>query len=170
MQLIDNYNFAGKKAIVRVDFNVPLHKETKEVTDDTRIRGALPTINKILSDGGSVILMSHMGRPKKNPDPQFSLQQIISKLSENLGGKEIKFVSDCMKAQSEADSLQAGEILLLENLRFYEEEEGKPRLADDASEDEKSAAKLRVKESQKDFIKTLASYADVYVNDAFGTA
>jgi phosphoglycerate kinase len=170
MQLIDNYNFAGKKAIVRVDFNVPLHKETKEVTDDTRIRGALPTINKILSDGGSVILMSHMGRPKKNPDPQFSLQQIISKLSENLGGKEIKFVSDCMKAQSEADSLQAGEILLLENLRFYEEEEGKPRLADDASEDEKSAAKSRVKESQKDFIKTLASYADVYVNDAFGTA
>ncbi len=170
MQLIDNYNFAGKKAIVRVDFNVPLHKETKEVTDDTRIRGALPTINKILSDGGSVILMSHMGRPKKNPDPQFSLQQIISKLSENLGGKEIKFVEDCMKAQSEAASLQEGEILLLENLRFYEEEEGKPRVADDVSEEEKVAAKVRVKESQQDFIKTLASYADVYVNDAFGTA
>ncbi|MDA3882060.1 MAG: phosphoglycerate kinase [Bacteroidales bacterium] len=170
MQLIDNYNFAGKKAIVRVDFNVPLHKETKEVTDDTRIRGALPTINKILSDGGSVILMSHMGRPKKNPDPQFSLKQIISKLSENLGGKEIKFVEDCLKAQSEASSLQAGEILLLENLRFYEEEEGKPRVADDASDEEKVAAKAQVKESQQDFIKTLASYADVYVNDAFGTA
>ncbi|MFO7868331.1 MAG: phosphoglycerate kinase [Bacteroidales bacterium] len=170
MQLIDNYNFAGKKAIVRVDFNVPLNKETKEVTDDTRIRGALPTINKIVSDGGSVILMSHMGRPKKNPDPQFSLQQIIPKLSENLGGKDIKFVEDCMKAQSEVDDLQAGEILLLENLRFYEEEEGKPRLADDVSDEEKAAAKAKVKESQQDFIKTLASYADVYVNDAFGTA
>ena len=170
MQLIDNYSFAGKKAIVRVDFNVPLNKETGEVTDDTRIRGALPTINKILKDGGSVILMSHMGRPKQNPDPKCSLQQIISVVSKNLGGKEIKFASDCMKAQEAAANLKAGEILLLENLRFYEEEEGKPRLAEDASEEEKAAGKARVKVSQKEFIKTLASYADVYVNDAFGTA
>jgi phosphoglycerate kinase len=170
MQLIDNYNFAGKKAIVRVDFNVPLNKETGEVSDDTRIRGALPTINKILKDGGSVILMSHMGRPKQNPDPKCSLKQIISAVSKNLGGKEIKFADDCMKAQEAAANLKAGEILLLENLRFYEEEEGKARLAEDASEDEKAAGKTRVKASQKEFVKTLASYADVYVNDAFGTA
>lgn len=170
MQLIDNYNFAGKKAIVRVDFNVPLNKETGEVSDDTRIRGALPTINKILKDGGSVILMSHMGRPKQNPDPKCSLQQIISVVSKNLGGKEIKFAADCMKAQDAAANLKAGEVLLLENLRFYEEEEGKPRLAEDASEDEKAAGKARVKASQKEFVKTLASYANVYVNDAFGTA
>ncbi|HOS83579.1 MAG TPA: phosphoglycerate kinase [Bacteroidales bacterium] len=170
MQLIDNYNFAGKKAIVRVDFNVPLNKETGEVSDDTRIRGALPTINKILKDGGSVILMSHMGRPKQNPDPKCSLQQIIPVVSKNLGGKEIKFAADCMKAHDAAASLKAGEVLLLENLRFYEEEEGKPRLAEDASEEEKAAGKARVKASQKEFVKTLASYADVYVNDAFGTA
>lgn len=170
MQLIDNYNFAGKKAIVRVDFNVPLHKETGEVTDDTRIRGALPTINKILGDGGAVILMSHMGRPKQNPDPKFSLQQIISKLSENLGGKEVKFVDDCMKAKAAADALAMGEVLLLENLRFYEEEEGKPRVAEGASDAEIAEAKAKVKASQKDFVATLASYADVYVNDAFGTA
>lgn len=170
MQLIDNYSFAGKKAIVRVDFNVPLNKETGEVTDDTRIRGALPTINKILTDGGSVILMSHMGRPKQNPDPKCSLQQIISAVSSNLGGKEIKFAADCMNAQEAAANLKAGEVLLLENLRFYEEEEGKPRLAEDASDEEKAAGKARVKASQKEFIKTLASYANVYVNDAFGTA
>ncbi|HRS18125.1 MAG TPA: phosphoglycerate kinase [Bacteroidales bacterium] len=170
MQLIDNYNFAGKKAIVRVDFNVPLNKETGEVSDDTRIRGALPTINKILQDGGSVILMSHMGRPKQNPDPKCSLQQIIPAVSKNLGGKEVKFVADCMKAHEAAANLKPGEVLLLENLRFYEEEEGKPRLAEDASEEEKAAGKARVKASQKEFVKTLASYADVYVNDAFGTA
>lgn len=170
MQLIDNFNFAGKKAIVRVDFNVPLNKETGEVSDETRIRGALPTINKILNDGGAAILMSHMGRPKQNPDPKFSLQQIITAVSKNLNGKKILFADDCMKAQEAAANLKSGEILLLENLRFYEEEEGKPRLADDASDEEKAAAKARVKESQKEFIKTLASYADVYVNDAFGTA
>jgi phosphoglycerate kinase len=170
MQLIDNYSFAGKKAIVRVDFNVPLDKKTSEVTDDTRIRGALPTINKILSDGGSVILMSHMGRPTTNPDPAATLRQIIPCLSKNLGGKEIKFAADCMKAHDAAKALQAGEVLLLENLRFYEEEEGKARLAKDASEDEKAAGKTRVKASQKEFVKTLAGYADVYVNDAFGTA
>ncbi len=170
MQVIDNFNFAGKKAIVRVDFNVPLNKETGEVSDETRIRGALPTINKILSDGGAVILMSHMGRPKQNPDPKCSLKQILSAVSKNLGGKEIKFVDDCMKAGDAAKALQMGEILMLENLRFYEEEEGKPRLAEDASDEQKAEGKARVKASQKEFTKTLASYADVYVNDAFGTA
>lgn len=170
MQLIDNYNFSGKKVIVRVDFNVPINKTTFEVTDDTRIRGALPTINKIIKDGGSVILMSHMGRPTQNPDPNASLKCVIPALSKHLGGKEIKFADDCMKAKSAADALKAGEVLLLENLRFYEEEEGKARLAKDASDEEKAAGKTRVKAAQKEFVKTLASYANVYVNDAFGTA
>jgi len=156
--------------IVRVDFNVPINKTTFEVTDDTRIRGALPTINKIIKDGGSVILMSHMGRPTQNPDPNASLKCVIPALSKHLGGKEIKFADDCMKAKSAADALKAGEVLLLENLRFYEEEEGKARLAKDASDEEKAAGKTRVKAAQKEFIKTLASYANVYVNDAFGTA
>jgi len=167
---INDFNFAGKKAIVRVDFNVPLDKATLEVTDDNRVRGALPTIKKILSDGGSAILMSHLGRPKKGPEDKFSLKHVISTLSGHLDGKEIKFADDCMKASDQAASLQPGEVLLLENLRFYAEEEGKPRLADDATEEEKKAAKAKVKESQKDFVATLASYADVYVNDAFGTA
>ncbi len=168
MQLIDNFNFAGKKAIVRVDFNVPLNKETGEVSDDTRIRGALPTIKKILADGGSAILMSHMGRPKQNPDPKFSLKQIISAIEKNLG-QSILFCDDCMKAEAQAAALKAGEVLLLENLRFYEEEEGKPR-GEFASDEEKKAAKNALKDKQKDFAKKLASYADVYVNDAFGTA
>ncbi len=162
MQLIDNFNFAGKKAIVRVDFNVPLNKETGEVSDDTRIRGALPTIKKILADGGSAILMSHMGRPKQNPDPKFSLKQIIPAIEKNIGQK-IQFVDDCMKADAQVAALKPGEVLLLENLRFYEEEEGKPR-----GEFETEEAKADAK--QKDFAKKLASYADVYVNDAFGTA
>lgn len=170
MQLIDNYNFSGKKAIVRVDFNVPLNKETFEVTDDTRIRGALPTINKILNEGGSAILMSHLGRPKAGPEKKASLQHVIPALSKNLGGKKILFAEDCMKAKSMADALKPGDVLLLENLRFYEEEEGKPWLPETATEDEKKAGKARVKESQKNFVKTLASYANVYVNDAFGTA
>lgn len=170
MQLIDNYNFSGKKVIVRVDFNVPVNKTTFEVTDDTRIRGALPTINKIIADGGSIILMSHMGRPTQNPDPNTSLKCVISTLSKHLGGKEIKFADDCMKAKAAADALKSGEILLLENLRFYEEEEGKARLPKDASDEEKAAGKTRVKAAQKEFVKTLASYANVYVNDAFGTA
>lgn len=170
MQMIDNYNFAGKKAIVRVDFNVPLNKETFEVTDDTRIRGALLTINKILNDGGSAILMSHLGRPKAGPEKKASLKHVIPALSKNLGGKEIKFAEDCMKAKSMADALKPGEVLLLENLRFYEEEEGKPWLPETATDEEKKAGKARVKESQKNFVKTLASYANVYVNDAFGTA
>ena len=168
MQLIDNFNFAGKKAIVRVDFNVPLNKETGEVSDDTRIRGALPTIKKIIADGGSAILMSHMGRPKQNPDPKFSLKQIISAIEKNLG-QSIQFCDDCMKADEQAAALKPGEVLLLENLRFYEEEEGKPR-GEFASDEEKKAAKNALKEKLKDFAKKLASYADVYVNDAFGTA
>ena len=147
MQLIDNFNFAGKKAIVRVDFNVPLNKETGEVSDDTRIRGALPTIKKIIADGGSAILMSHMGRPKQNPDPKFSLKQIISAIEKNLG-QSIQFCDDCMKADAQAAALKPGEVLLLENLRFYEEEEGKPR-GEFASDEEKKAAKNALKEKQK---------------------
>lgn len=170
MQTLDNFNFAGKKAIIRVDFNVPLDMETFEVTDDTRIRGALPTINKILNDGGSVILMSHLGRPK-GVDEKASLKHIIATLEKNLG-KTVKFADDCVGASAVemAKDLKPGEVLLLENLRFYAEEEGKPRLPKDATEEEKAAAKKAVKESQKEFVKKLASLADVYVNDAFGTA
>ncbi len=168
MQTIDNFNFAGKKAIVRVDFNVPLNKETGAVSDDTRIRGAVPTIKKILADGGSVILMSHMGRPKQNPDPKFSLSQIVSAVEERLGMK-IKFAADCANAAEQAAALKAGEVMLLENLRFYEEEEGKPRGEFDTDEAKKEAKKA-LKAKQKEFAKTLAGYADVYVNDAFGTA
>src|SRR5574344_3127689 len=169
MQTIDNYNFAGKKAIVRVDFNVPLDENGK-ITDDTRIRGALPTLKKILADGGSLIVMSHMGKPKKNPDMKFSLGQIVDAVSEKLGVK-VQFAPDCMKADDAVKALKPGDVLLLENLRFYPEEEGKPRgLADDASDEEKKAAKAAVKASQKEFVKKLASYADCYINDAFGTA
>ncbi len=171
MFAIDNYNFAGKRAIIRVDFNVPLNAEGK-VTDDTRIRAAIPTIKKVLAGGGSVILMSHLGRPKKNPDPKYSLEQIIYAIEERLGVK-VMFAGDCMgeKAQEMAANLKPGEVMLLENLRFYAEEEGKPRgLAEDASDEEKKEAKKVVKESQKEFVKKLASYADCYINDAFGTA
>ena len=168
MTVIDSFNFAGKKAIIRVDFNVPLNKETGEVSDDTRIRGALPTIKKVLADGGCAILMSHMGRPKQNPDPKFSLKRIISAIEKNLG-QSIQFCDDCMKAEAQVAALKPGEVLLLENLRFYEEEEGKPR-GEFATDEEKKAAKNALKEKQKDFAKKLASYADVYVNDAFGTA
>ena len=171
MFAIDNYNFAGKRAIIRVDFNVPLNAEGK-VTDDTRIRAAIPTIKKVLAGGGSVILMSHLGRPKKNPDPKYSLEQIIYAIEERLGEK-VMFAGDCMgeKAQEMAANLKPGEVMLLENLRFYAEEEGKPRgLAEDASDEEKKEAKKVVKESQKEFVKKLASYADCYINDAFGTA
>jgi len=169
MQLIDNYNFKGKKAIVRVDFNVPLDKETLQVTDDTRIRGALPTINKILNDGGSVILMSHLGRPKKGPEEKYSLKHVIPVLSKLLN-REVIFAEDCANALDKAKNLKPGEVLLLENLRFYKEEEGKPDLPEDVTEEQKKAAKEEMKKKQKEFAKTLASYADVYVNDAFGTA
>lgn len=166
-QSIDTYNFAGKKAIIRVDFNVPLD-EKFNVTDANRIHAAIPTIKKVLAGGGSIILMSHLGRPKGVTE-KYSLKHIISKIEELLGVK-IQFADDCQKAKAQAAALKAGEVLLLENLRFYAEEEGKPRLADDASEDEKKAAKAAVKASQKEFVKTLASYANCYVNDAFGTA
>lgn len=164
---IDNYKFAGKKAIVRVDFNVPLDENGK-ITDDTRIRGALPTLKKILADGGALIIMSHMGKPKGKVNPKFSLSQIVDAVSEKLG-VAVKFAPDCAKATDAAKALKPGEILLLENLRFYPEEEGKPvgiEKTDPAYEEAKKA----MKESQKQFAKTLASYADCYVNDAFGTA
>jgi phosphoglycerate kinase len=172
MQTIDNYNFSGKRAIVRVDFNVPLNKQTFEVTDDTRIKGALPTIMKILNDGGSAILMSHLGRPDGKVQEKYSMKHILSAVQRNIG-REVKFVSDCMgeDAKKMTAALKSGEVLILENLRFYEEEEGKPySLAENASEEEKKAAKAKVKESQKNFVKQLAGYADCYVNDAFGTA
>ena len=167
-QHIDSYDFKGKKAIVRVDFNVPLN-ENFEITDDTRIRAAMPTLKKVLAGGGSLIIMSHLGRPKGVAD-KFSLRHILAHVSECLG-VPVKFAADCQKAQAEVAALKPGEALLLENLRFYAEEEGKPRgLAEDASDEEKKAAKAVVKESQKEFVKTLASYADCYINDAFGTA
>lgn len=167
-QHIDTYDFTGKKAIVRVDFNVPLD-ENFNITDDTRIRAAMPTLKKVLAGGGALILMSHLGRPKK-VDPKFSLKHIVNHVSECLG-VPVQFADDCMKADAQAAALKPGEVLLLENLRFYAEEEGKPRgLADDATDEEKTAAKKAVKESQKEFVKKLASYADCYINDAFGTA
>ena len=167
---IDQFNFAGKKAFVRVDFNVPLDADFN-ITDDTRIRAALPTLKKILADGGSVIIGSHLGRPKKVED-KFSLRHILAHVSKCLG-VEVKFAPDCVgeEARELAANLKPGEALLLENLRFYAEEEGKPRgLAEDASDEEKAAAKKAIKESQKEFTKKLAALADVYVNDAFGTA
>ena len=170
MQTIDKFDFSGKRVFVRVDFNVPLDKDSN-IADDTRMRAALPTLKKILADGGSLIVASHMGRPKKNPDSKYSLRSILPHLSELLG-VDAKFAPDCAdeNAAKMAAELKAGEVLLLENLRFYEEEEGKPRLADTATEEEKATAKKAVKESQKKFTATLASYADCYVNDAFGTA
>ncbi len=170
MQSIDKFNFAGKKVFVRVDFNVPLD-ENFNITDDTRMRAALPTLKKILADGGSVIIGSHLGRPKGVTE-KYSLKHILAHLSELLG-VDVQFANDCIgeEAAVKAAALQPGEVLLLENLRFYAEEEGKPRgLAEDATDEEKKAAKAKVKESQKEFTKTLASYADCYVNDAFGTA
>lgn len=164
---IDNFDFKGKKAIVRVDFNVPLD-ENGHVTDGTRIRGALPTIKKILNDGGSVILMSHMGKPKGKVNPKMSLSQIKENVAKALN-TEVKFAADAAKAGVEAAELKPGEVLLLENLRFHPEEEGKP-VGIDKTDAGYDAAKKEMKERQKEFAKTLASYADVYVNDAFGTA
>ncbi len=167
-QHIDSYDFRGKKAIVRVDFNVPLD-ENFVITDDTRIRAAIPTLKKVLAGGGSLIIMSHLGRPK-GVDAKFSLKHIVGHVSEKLGAP-VQFADDCQKADAQAAALKPGEVLMLENLRFYAEEEGKPRgLAEDASDEEKKAAKAAVKESQKEFVKHLASYADCYINDAFGTA
>lgn len=164
---IEQYNFAGKKAIVRVDFNVPLDENGK-ITDDTRIRGALPTLKKILADGGALIIMSHMGKPKGKVNAKLSLSQIKDAVAAALG-TDVKFAPDCAKATDAAAALKPGEVLLLENLRFYPEEEGKP-VGIDKEDPAYDAAKKEMKERQKEFAKTLASYADCYVNDAFGTA
>jgi phosphoglycerate kinase len=149
MSVFTSYHFEGKKALVRVDFNVPLNDQY-EITDDTRMRASLPTIEKILNDGGSVILMSHLGRPKDGPADKYSLKHILSHLVELLNGRTVKFAADCIgqEAIDEAAHLKAGEVLLLENLRFYKEEE----------------------KGDIDFAQQLASLGDVYVNDAFGTA
>lgn len=164
---IDSCNFAGKKAIVRVDFNVPLN-ENGQITDDTRIRGALPTLKKVLADGGALIIMSHMGKPKGKVNAKFSLGQIKDAVAAALDAP-VSFAPDCAKAQEAAAALKPGEVLLLENLRFYPEEEGKPA-GIDKEDPAYEAAKKAVKESQKEFAKTLASYADYYIMDAFGTA
>ena len=164
---ISNYNFAGKKAIVRVDFNVPLDENGK-ITDDTRIRGALPTLKHILEQGGALIIMSHMGKPKGKVQAKFSLSQIVDAVSAALG-RPVQFAEDCAKAQDKAAALKSGEVLMLENLRFYPEEEGTP--VDIEKEDPAyEAAKKEMKARQKEFAKILASYADCYVMDAFGTA
>lgn len=164
---IETCDFKGKKVIVRVDFNVPLD-DNGNITDDTRIRGALPTLKKVLADGGSLIIMSHMGKPKGKVNPKFSLGQIVDAVSEKLGVK-VQFAPDCAKAQDAAAVLKPGEVLLLENLRFYPEEEGKP-VGIDKEDPKYDEAKKEMKARQKDFAKTLASYADIYINDAFGTA
>ncbi|MDR1357168.1 MAG: phosphoglycerate kinase [Tannerellaceae bacterium] len=170
MQKIEQYNFSGKKAFVRVDFNVPLD-ENFNITDDTRIRAALPTLRKILADGGNPIIGSHLGRPKGVAD-KYSLRHILGRVAQLLGA-EVLFADDCVGEETKAKiaALKPGQALLLENLRFYAEEEGKPRgLAEDASDEAKNAAKKAVKASQEEFTAKLASYADAYVNDAFGTA
>jgi phosphoglycerate kinase len=170
MQTIDKFNFSGQKAFVRVDFNVPLDEQF-HITDDTRIRAAIPTLKKILSDGGSVIIASHLGRPK-GMEAKYSLQHILGRVSELLG-TPVEFAGDCLgkEAIEKSAALKAGQVLMLENLRFYAAEEGKPRgLADNAGEEEIAAAKKAEKANQKEMAKQLASYATVYVNDAFGTA
>jgi len=170
MKNIDTYDFTGKRALIRVDFNVPLD-DNQKITDTTRIDAALPTIRKILASGGSTILCSHLGRPKKMGESKLSLRHLVPYLEQVLGEK-VKFANDCMglSAVELSATLKPGEVLLLENLRYYEEEEGKARLPETATDEEKAAAKIRVKAAQKEFTKKLASYADCYVNDAYGTA
>jgi phosphoglycerate kinase len=170
MKIIDNFDFKGLKAIVRVDFNVPLDKQTREVTDDTRIRGALRTIKKITADGGSAILMSHLGRPQGVME-KYSLKPVLPVLEKHLGMK-VAFATDALgeEAAAMAASLKPGEVMMLENVRFYPEEEGKPILSDSATDEEKKAAKAELKVKQKEMARRLSTYADVYVNDAFGTA
>ncbi len=170
MEMIQDFSFKGKKAIVRVDFNVPLDKQTLTVTDDNRIRGALPTIKKITGDGGCAILMSHLGRPEGRME-KYSLRPVLPVLGKHLG-KEVLFADDCLgeSAEKMAADLKPGEVLLLENVRFYPEEEGKPKLPDTATDEEKKAARAEMKARQKEMAKKLASYAEIYVNDAFGTA
>ena len=167
MTNINQVNFSGKRVIVRVDFNVPLD-DNFNITDDTRMRAAMPTLKKVLNDNGKLIIMSHLGRPKKNPDPKYSVKPLLKHLEE-LIGKPVIFVDDCMKAAEPINAMKAGEVMLLENLRFYAEEEGKPRGVE-KGEPGYDEAKKEVKAAQKEFTKTLASYADYYINDAFGTA
>ena len=167
MTNIDQVNFENKRVVIRVDFNVPLD-DNFNITDDTRMRAALPTINKVLNDKGMVVLMSHLGRPKKNPDPKFSIKPIIKHLEELLG-RPVQFAEDCMKAADQVAAMKPGEVLVLENLRFYAEEEGKPR-GIEKGEEGYDDAKKAVKASQKEFTKTLAGYGEYYINDAFGTA
>ena len=167
MTNIDKVNFSGKRVIVRVDFNVPLD-DNFNITDDTRMRAAMPTLQKVLNDNGMLIIMSHLGRPKKNPDPKYSVKPLVKHLEE-LIGKKVIFVDDCMNAAEPIKAMKAGEVMLLENLRFYAEEEGKPRGVE-KGEPGYDEAKKEVKAAQKEFTKTLASYADYYINDAFGTA
>jgi phosphoglycerate kinase len=164
---IDQVKFENKRVVIRVDFNVPLD-DNFNITDDTRMRAALPTINKVLNDKGMVVLMSHLGRPKKNPDPKFSIKPIIAHLSELLN-RPVQFADDCMKAADQVAALKPGEVLVLENLRFYAEEEGKPR-GIEKGEEGYDEAKKAIKASQKEFTKTLAGYGEYYINDAFGTA
>ena len=164
---IDQVKFENKRVVIRVDFNVPLD-DNFNITDDTRMRAALPTINKVLNDKGMVVLMSHLGRPKKNPDPKYSIKPIIKHLEELLG-RPVQFADDCMKAADKVNALKPGEVLVLENLRFYAEEEGKPR-GIEKGEEGYDEAKKAVKASQKEFTKTLAGYGEYYINDAFGTA
>ena len=164
---IDQVNFENKRVVIRVDFNVPLD-DNFNITDDTRMRAALPTINKVLNDKGMVVLMSHLGRPKKNPDPKYSIKPIIKHLEELLG-RPVQFADDCMKAADKVAALKPGEVIVLENLRFYAEEEGKPR-GIEKGEEGYDEAKKAVKASQKEFTKTLAGYGEYYINDAFGTA
>jgi phosphoglycerate kinase len=164
---IDQVKFENKRVVIRVDFNVPLD-DNFNITDDTRMRAALPTINKVLNDKGMVVLMSHLGRPKKNPDPKYSIKPIIKHLEELLG-RPVQFATDCMKAADQVAALKPGEVLVLENLRFYAEEEGKPR-GIEKGEEGYDDAKKAVKASQKEFTKTLAGYGEYYINDAFGTA
>ena len=167
MTNIDQVKFENKRVVIRVDFNVPLD-DNFNITDDTRMRAALPTINKVLNDKGMVVLMSHLGRPKKNPDPKYSIKPIIKHL-EDLLGRPVQFATDCMKAADQVAALKPGEVLVLENLRFYAEEEGKPR-GIEKGEEGYDEAKKAVKASQKEFTKTLAGYGEYYINDAFGTA
>jgi len=164
---IDQINFANKRVVIRVDFNVPLD-DNFNITDDTRMRAALPTINKVLNDKGMVVLMSHLGRPKKNPDPKYSIKPIIKHLEELLS-RPVQFADDCMKAADKVAAMKPGEVLVLENLRFYAEEEGKPR-GIEKGEEGYDEAKKAIKASQKEFTKTLAGYGEYYINDAFGTA
>ena len=164
---IDQINFENKRVVIRVDFNVPLD-DNFNITDDTRMRAALPTINKVLNDKGMVVLMSHLGRPKKNPDPKYSIKPIIKHLEELLG-RPVQFATDCMKAADQVAAMKPGEVLVLENLRFYAEEEGKPRGVE-KGEEGYDEAKKAIKASQKDFTKILAGYGEYYINDAFGTA